>query len=100
MSETLLPDNSGELNIDELDDAFRKMGIDLTQSELKDLVEEVDVDGNGLIDKDEFCMMVLTTVSLARLRSVPRDRCHSFLQFNPGFLALSRTCRSACRSAE
>jgi Ca2+-binding EF-hand superfamily protein len=70
----LFPDNSGELNMEELDDAFRKMGIELTTSELKDLVEEVDADGNGLIDKGEFCDMVLTTVSflMAVLSTRPR----------------------------
>ena len=57
--------------MEELDDAFRKMGIELTTSELKDLVEEVDADGNGLIDKEEFCDMVLTTVSFFKWRFFP-----------------------------
>jgi len=56
-------DSSGQLNMMELDQAFRKMGIVLTEKELTALVEEVDQDGDGMIDKQEFANMVLETIS-------------------------------------
>jgi Ca2+-binding EF-hand superfamily protein len=37
---------------------MRSLGQNPTQSELEDMVNEVDVDGNGTIDFDEFLQMM------------------------------------------
>ena len=47
-------DGSGSIDADELNEALISMGQTLTSEQLQDLVEEIDVNGDGEIDFDEF----------------------------------------------
>merc|ERR1712039_680987 len=50
-------DGSGAISADELLHVLRAMGQNPTEDELLNLVLEVDVDGNGTIEFDEFISM-------------------------------------------
>ena len=56
--EALDEDGSGEITVSEMAQAFRTMGLLLTNAEIKDLVLAVDQDSNGIIDLGEFCLMM------------------------------------------
>merc|ERR1711871_944115 len=51
-------DGGGSISADELGEVMRSLGQDPTEEELTDLVNEVDTDGNGEIDFEEFCVMM------------------------------------------
>ena len=42
----------------ELQIVMQSLGHDPSEEELEDMIAEVDVDGNGEIDFDEFCVMM------------------------------------------
>lgn len=47
-------DHSGVLSLDELSEGLRAKGYSLSKEEVQQLMAEVDVDGNGYVDFDEF----------------------------------------------
>ena len=47
-------DKSGEISVKELSSLFRSLGHDMKYDEVKELVDEVDLSGNGEISFDEF----------------------------------------------
>mmetsp|Transcript_44859 Transcript_44859/g.71619 ORF Transcript_44859/g.71619 Transcript_44859/m.71619 type:complete len:205 (+) Transcript_44859:71-685(+) len=51
-------DGSGTISNDELGTVMRSLGQNPSDQELTDLVEEVDIDGNGEIDFQEFLLMM------------------------------------------
>lgn len=51
-------DGNGTMNIKELGVAMRTLGMNPTEEELQNMVNEYDVDGNGKIDFGEFCKMM------------------------------------------
>ena len=51
-------DKDGEIDMEELRRIFRQMGQDPSQDELIDVLVEVDADGNGIIEYDEFKLMI------------------------------------------
>lgn len=48
----------GTISSNELGTIMRSLGQNPTESELQDMINEVDVDGNGTIDFDEFLNMM------------------------------------------
>merc|ERR1712141_100979 len=48
------------LSADDLGEIMRAMGFRPTEEELEDLLEEIDEDGSGSMDFDEFCEMMMT----------------------------------------
>lgn len=51
-------DGDGTMTTKELGTVMRSFGLDPSQKELIEMVAEVDVDGNGEIDFEEFLMMM------------------------------------------
>ncbi|KAH3855357.1 calmodulin-beta-like isoform X2 [Dreissena polymorpha] len=51
-------DNDGTINVSELGRALRSLGQNPTEKEVQEMIEEVDVDGSGCIEFDEFCNMM------------------------------------------
>ncbi|PAV82896.1 hypothetical protein WR25_23859 isoform C [Diploscapter pachys] len=51
-------DGNGTMNIKELGVAMRTLGLNPTEEELLNMVNEYDIDGNGKIDFGEFCKMM------------------------------------------
>ncbi|XP_071083054.1 uncharacterized protein [Haliotis cracherodii] len=54
-------DGSGAISQDNLRQACRDVGIKFTQKELQEMIEEADVNGDGVIDKEEFTRIMLQT---------------------------------------
>lgn len=52
--EELDADESGSIDVEELQQAFKKMGEEVSQDELEDLIDEFDEDHNGAIEFPEF----------------------------------------------
>jgi len=55
---TMDTDGSGELTLDEMMDMIRAMGQNPTDQETLDLMREVDEDGNGSMDFEEFSSLM------------------------------------------
>lgn len=51
-------DNSGDLSAKEISLLLDAMGIQIHDKVLEDLIESVDVNGNGTVEFDEFCWMM------------------------------------------
>jgi len=51
-------DRGGTINAKELGYAMRAMGMNPTEAELLDLLNEYDTDGSGMIEFGEFCNMM------------------------------------------
>lgn len=51
-------DGNGTINTKELGVAMRTLGLNPTEDELLNIINEFDVDGNGKIDFGEFCQMM------------------------------------------
>jgi len=51
-------DGDGTITIEELGTVLRMLGQTPTQAELQDMINEVDADGNGVIDFPEFCQLM------------------------------------------
>ncbi|RDX78881.1 hypothetical protein CR513_40772, partial [Mucuna pruriens] len=57
-------DNSGNITFDELKDGLKRVGSELMESEIKDLMDAADIDKSGTIDYGEF---IAATVHLNKL---------------------------------
>jgi len=55
-------DGSGSISSDEIGTIVRSCGIEMTEDELHDMIREIDVDGNGEIDLEEFLHMMQSTM--------------------------------------
>ena len=51
-------DGDGTITTQELSTVLRALGQDPSKDEVKDIVNDVDVDGNGLLDFQEFCVLM------------------------------------------
>lgn len=63
-------DHSGVLSLDELCQGLRAQGYNLSNEEVRQLMAEVDVDGNGYVDFDEF---MATLVDWNEVRQAKRE---------------------------
>jgi len=70
-------DCSGELGVDELREVLSAVGHAPTDAELLDLMKEVDIDGNGNLDFDEF----LELMSLKLKYCTPSDEIKESLSY-------------------
>ena len=48
----------GTITVNELATVMRSLGSNPTNSELQDMINEVDSDGNGTLEFDEFCQLM------------------------------------------
>ena len=48
----------GTITVTELGTVMRSLGNNPTDSELQDMINEVDADGNGTLEFDEFCQLM------------------------------------------
>ena len=51
-------DNSGSIDIHELKDALKALGVFLKRDEVKQMMTKVDKDGSGAIDQEEFMALM------------------------------------------
>merc|ERR1711981_657204 len=61
----------GTITTLELGKVFRMLGQNPTEQELQEMVDEVDEDGSGTIDFDEFCQMMGKQLAAEALESIP-----------------------------
>ncbi|KAL8623734.1 hypothetical protein ACOMHN_040080 [Nucella lapillus] len=54
-------DKTGQISLDNLRMACQEAGIKFTQTELEEMVEEADVNGDGQIDQSEFIRIMMQT---------------------------------------
>jgi len=74
-------DDSGVIPKDELTALLRTMGQNPTDSEVNDMINEVDVDGSGVLDFNEFLTFVKR---LAKNRNNPENEIReTFRRFDP-----------------
>nr|AAV28169.1 calcium-dependent protein kinase 1 [Vicia faba] len=57
-------DSSGTITLDELKEGLKRVGSELMESEIKDLMDAADIDNNGTLDYGEF---IAATVHLNKL---------------------------------
>ena len=57
-------DKSGSIDVMELKDAMKALGIFLKRSEVKETMRKVDKDGSGAIDKDEFTALMAEQIEV------------------------------------
>lgn len=51
-------DGGGSISTEELGKVMRNLGQNPTEEELKDIIAEIDIDGNGEVDFDEFLLLM------------------------------------------
>lgn len=51
-------DKNGTIDTSELGSIMRSLNMDPTETELQDMINEVDINGNGILDYEEFVTMV------------------------------------------
>ena len=56
-------DGDGTVSTEELGQVMRTLGQNPTESELNDMIKEVDIDGNGEIDFEEFVDLMIKKVT-------------------------------------
>jgi Ca2+-binding EF-hand superfamily protein len=64
----LLTDGDGTITTKELGVVMRSLGQNPTDTELQDMINEVDADGNGTIDFNEFLVVRVWLLSSFVLR--------------------------------
>lgn len=63
------------LSKSDLDKILRRMGATLSKLQLKEFFEYFDTDGSGLMDLDEFCVMIVRVRGLTKFRSISPETC-------------------------
>ena len=48
-------DTEGEVNVSDIENVTRSLGLKLTSGEIKDMINEIDYNNDGVIELDEFC---------------------------------------------
>ncbi|EDW84951.1 uncharacterized protein Dwil_GK18988 [Drosophila willistoni] len=80
-------DGSGSITTRELGTLMRSLGQNPTEAELQDLVNEVDVDGNGEIDFNEFCGMMAKQMRETDTEEEMREAFKIFDKDGDGFIS-------------
>ncbi|KAL9234993.1 hypothetical protein vseg_009799 [Gypsophila vaccaria] len=55
-------DGSGTIDAKELNVAMRALGFEMTEEQITQMIADVDKDGSGAIDFDEFCHMMTAKI--------------------------------------
>ena len=53
-------DKNGYVTVKEMKDIMMKMGEQLTEKEVREMIDEADTNGDGRIDMDEFVDMMMS----------------------------------------
>merc|ERR1712232_968714 len=71
-------DDSGTISVDELEQLLETVGLRLEAHELDAMVREIDLDGNGEIDFEEFCQTMQRKI---QVEYPPEEIAKSFKAF-------------------
>merc|ERR1711997_223493 len=56
-------DNNGYIELDELFNVFGNLGVEVTKEELKEKIDEVDIERNGKVSFSEFVALMRETIT-------------------------------------
>ena len=73
-------DGDGEITTSDLGAVMRTLGQDLTEAELQEMINEVDADGNGTVNFDEF--LIMSAANLARNTDPEKEIKEAFKVFD------------------
>ena len=76
----------GCINVIELGTVMRQIGQNPTDTELRDMINEVDVDGNGTLEFDEFCNLMSRQMKDTNQESELEERFKLFDKDGNGFI--------------
>lgn len=82
-------DGDGSITSVELGTVMRSLGQNPTEEELQDMINEVDADGNGTIDFEEFLAMMAKKMSTAGSDEEIREAFKVFDKDDDGFISAS-----------
>ena len=74
------------LSNQELSTVMRSLGQNPTDAEVQDLINEVDVDGSGALDFQEFCMMIMKKMSESNTDKETQEAFRVFDKDKDGFI--------------
>lgn len=80
-------DGDGNIHNDKLKEIFKGLGQDLTDDEITSMVMEVDEDGSGEIDLDEFYGMMADLLGL--VDPEPNKDAFNCMQSEPGYISVA-----------
>nr|AAV73912.1 calmodulin-like protein [Pinctada fucata] len=82
-------DGSGSISAEELGTVMRSLGQNPNEQELQDLVEEIDTDGNGEVDFNEFLAMMAKKMKDTDSEEEIREAFRVFDRDDKGFITAS-----------
>ncbi|XP_063714045.1 neo-calmodulin-like [Symsagittifera roscoffensis] len=77
-------DGDGTITTKELGTIMRQLGMNPSEAELQEMVDEVDEDGNGEIDFDEFLSMMMKKMKETDHEEDYRQTFHKFADVHTG----------------
>ncbi|KAK3272247.1 hypothetical protein CYMTET_19447 [Cymbomonas tetramitiformis] len=66
-------DGSGAIDVDELNTAFKVLGLKMKRKDIEKLMNDVDADGSGEVEYEEFVEIMTTTLEKRSKRDDPED---------------------------
>lgn len=80
-------DNDGSITTKELGVVMKSLGQNPTDAELTDMINEIDVDGNGSVDFEEFLQMMVKKTSNTNPQDELKDAFKVFDKNGDGFIS-------------
>jgi calmodulin len=80
-------DGDGTITTKELGTVMRSLGTNPTEAELQDMINEIDVDGNGIIDFSEFLVMMARKLQNTDSEEELREAFRVFDKDGNGFIS-------------
>ena len=77
----------GSITLSELRDVMKSLISNPTEAELRDMINEVDTDGNGTVDFNEFCAMMEKKKEKSHLQDELKNAFLAFDKDGDGFIS-------------
>lgn len=87
-------DKSESIDLEELAEVFRALGQTPSTEEIQDIIKEVDIDGSGQIDFDEFLQVIARQEAEADNDEEMLEAFKAFDKDNDGFITAKELCKA------